>query len=119
MVDMINITKLVNELLIAGLPVCSVRATGLPVADYTRVLTAAEAVTAAAVIAAHDPDDRLDNIRIERDRRLTLSDWSQVVDSPLSEATRLLWQAYRQQLRDLPTNILDLGSPIWPIAPGG
>ena len=52
---MINITKLVNELLSAGLPVCSVRATGLPVADYTRALTAAEQVTAAAVIAAHDP----------------------------------------------------------------
>ena len=55
MVDMINITKLVNELLAAGLPVCSVRETGLPVADYTRALTAAEQVTAAAVIAAHDP----------------------------------------------------------------
>ena len=55
MVDMINITKLVNELLIAGLPVCSVREAGLPVADYTRALTAAEQVTAAAVIAAHDP----------------------------------------------------------------
>ena len=51
----INPTKLINELLSAGLPVCSVRETGLPVADYTRALTAAEQVTAAAVIAAHDP----------------------------------------------------------------
>jgi len=112
-----NVSKLHAELAGAGLPVRSVGGDG-DIA-YSRALTAAEQVTAAAVIAAHDPDDRLDNIRIERDRRLTLSDWSQVVDSPLSEATRLLWQAYRQQLRDLPTNILDLGSPIWPIAPGG
>ena len=51
----INPTKLINELLSAGLSVCSVRATGLPVADYTRSLTAAEQVTAAAVIAGHDP----------------------------------------------------------------
>jgi len=51
----INPAKLVFELLAAGLPTIGARATGLPVADYTRALTAAEQVTAAAVIAAHDP----------------------------------------------------------------
>ena len=56
---MINATKLMVELGNAGLPVCSVREAGLPVADYTRALTAAEKVTEAAVIAAHDPTEIL------------------------------------------------------------
>ena len=55
----INPAKLVFELLAAGLPTIGARATGLPVADYTRALTAAEQVTAAAVIAAHDPTEIL------------------------------------------------------------
>ena len=51
-----NIIKLTNELLAAGLPVVSVR-DGLPVADYSRDLTAPEELTAEQVIANHDPVD--------------------------------------------------------------
>lgn len=56
---MINVIKLSRELASAGLPVCSVRETGLPVADYTRTLTAEEIAEADAIIAAHDPTELL------------------------------------------------------------
>ena len=53
----INATKLHQELATAGLPVRSVGSDGQ--FAYSRALTAAEAVTAAAVIAAHDPTEIL------------------------------------------------------------
>lgn len=52
---MVNIQKLMKELCDAGIPVCSVRETGIPVADYTRTLSDSEIDEANAIIAAHDP----------------------------------------------------------------
>lgn len=53
-------------------------------------------------------------VRATRDRLLSLCDWTQLPDVP--QATRTVWTAYRQELRDItlqtdPTNI------IWPIKP--
>lgn len=39
-------------------------------------------------------------IKLERDRRLVASDWTQLPDVP--QTTRDLWESYRQALRDLP-----------------
>lgn len=39
--------------------------------------------------------------RHRRDSKLTQSDWTQGVDSPLSDAKKTEWAAWRQQLRDL------------------
>lgn len=56
-------------------------------------------------------------IRAQRDRLLTETDWTQVLDAPISTACREAFRAYRQQLRDVtaqegfPTNV------VWPIAP--
>lgn len=51
---------------------------------------------------------RTDNIlQIVRDLRnslLTESDWTQAVDSPLSDTKKAEWATYRQTLRDLPAN---------------
>lgn len=41
-------------------------------------------------------------IRAERNRRLRMSDWTQIPDSAISAEKRAQWAVYRQQLRDLP-----------------
>ena len=42
-------------------------------------------------------------LRIYRDTRLALSDWTQMPDSPLSDEKKQAWANYRQALRDLPS----------------
>ena len=44
------------------------------------------------------------NIRAERDRLLTESDWTQANDTPLSDADVAKWKTYRTSLRDLPSD---------------
>lgn len=55
----------------------------------------------------------LELLRVERDRRLTASDWTQVADAPVDQAA---WAVYRQALRDLPETA-DLADPVWPEPP--
>lgn len=62
--------------------------------------------------------------RRARDYKLLESDWTQLVDSPLTEEQKELWAIYRQQLRDLPDIIEDPeplvndpNHPSWPIPP--
>ena len=61
-------------------------------------------------------------LRIERDRRIVLTDWRSGKDVTLSTA----WRTYRQALRDLPASAspsldsnyeLDLTSVTWPTEP--
>jgi hypothetical protein len=60
---------------------------------------------------------------MKQKRRLELidCDWTQGVDSPLSDSKKAEWQTYRQQLRDLPSNyssaITDRDSISWPTKP--
>tara|TARA_B100000131_G_C17847377_1_gene504423 strand:+ start:233 stop:664 length:432 start_codon:yes stop_codon:yes gene_type:complete len=44
----------------------------------------------------------IESILIERNQKLTESDWTRVDDNGLSEEKRELWRVYRQALRDLP-----------------
>ena len=44
------------------------------------------------------------NIRIERERLLVESDWTQANDTPLSDADVAKWKTYRTSLRDLPSD---------------
>lgn len=56
-------------------------------------------------------------IRTERDRLLRDSDWTQLADSTLDETALVLWQSYRQALRDVPQQT---GFPFavhWPTRP--
>lgn len=64
--------------------------------------------------------------RLERNRRLTESDWTQSNDSPLTSDKKTEWATYRQALRDLPTSStpelgamgeLLLSSVTWPTKP--
>tara|TARA_R110001606_G_scaffold6149_2_gene27723 strand:- start:4501 stop:4887 length:387 start_codon:yes stop_codon:yes gene_type:complete len=57
----------------------------------------------------------------KRNLLLAQSDWTQAIDSPLTDAKKSQWQTYRQTLRDLPTNyvgdITDRDSVEWPTQP--
>lgn len=54
-------------------------------------------------------------VRAERDRRLAASDWTQLPDVP--QATKDLWAAYRQALRDITEQAGFPQNVTWPTAP--
>ncbi len=56
----------------------------------------------------------LNALRAERVERLAACDWTQLPDVP--EPTRMAWQTYRQELRDLPAST-DPFNPAWPSPP--
>lgn len=58
---------------------------------------------------------KLDQLRVERDKKLAESDWTQQLDVP--EATRLAWQPYRQTLRDITNTYTSLDDVVWPEKP--
>jgi len=61
---------------------------------------------------------KLSVIRSKRDELLATSDWTQFIDSPLTDEKKKDWQTYRQALRDMPDKgCTDLDNPIWPIKP--
>ena len=60
-------------------------------------------------------------MRERRSKLLTSSDWTQGVDSPLSDSKKAEWQTYRQALRDLPDSYTDgisnRDDVVWPTQP--
>ena len=44
----------------------------------------------------------IERMKDQRNLLLMQSDWTQVVDSPLSDSKKAEWATYRQQLRDFP-----------------
>ena len=72
------------------------------------------------VAAAHvaTTDELLAALRKKRDRLLAASDFTQLSDSPLTDAERTAWAAYRETLRNLPaTFAADPASVQWPTQP--
>jgi len=68
--------------------------------------------------------DYWEELRIHRDYRLTECDWTQLPDNGLTDAQRIEWQTYRQELRDLTDVVtdpkplvLDPNHPDWPVKP--
>lgn len=57
--------------------------------------------------------------RERRNGLLIASDWTQAVDAPISDAKKAEWATYRQQLRDLLSNIDDVeyADIVWPTPP--
>jgi hypothetical protein len=60
-----------------------------------------------------------DYIRSKRANLLRNSDWTQMPDSPLSEAKRAEWAVYRQALRDMPDTqqVNTVEEIVWPTRP--
>lgn len=60
-------------------------------------------------------------VRNIRNYNLQQSDWTQVVDAPLTSEEKALWATYRQQLRDMPATSAQattFDEIIWPSRPG-
>lgn len=55
-------------------------------------------------------------VRDERNKKLLLSDWTQLSDAPITSEQKIAWTIYRQQLRDFPA-VVDLGNIVWPQEP--
>ena len=73
-------------------------------------------------IASLDAAEPMRLLRLERDKRIALTDWRASSDLTMSDA----WKTYRQALRDLPASAspsldsdydLDLTSVTWPTEP--
>lgn len=58
-------------------------------------------------------------IRKERNRRLEVSDWTQLGDSPLDADGKLVWQLYRETLRMIPDQAGFPWNVNWPPSPSG
>jgi len=64
--------------------------------------------------------DTLTNLKIQRTALLYSSDWSQLVDAPISDSKKAEWVTYRQALRDIPENntgATSLTDIVWPTEP--
>jgi len=67
--------------------------------------------------SAENLNDNWSLVREERNDKLSKSDWTQLADSPLTDAEKLNWRTYRQALRDI-TNQSDSSNVTWPQEPG-
>lgn len=57
-------------------------------------------------------------IRGKRNALLARTDWTQLLDAPLTAEQKLAWQTYRQQLRDIIQTITrENPIPTWPTPP--
>jgi Flp pilus assembly protein CpaB len=78
-------------------------------------LTAEEEAELAARAEAGDLD--LSRVRSERDGQLRGTDWTQLGDAALGDHTAEDWQAYRQDLRDVPQTYSRVSEVVWPTPP--
>jgi hypothetical protein len=67
----------------------------------------------ADAIVAKDAE-QAKNMREQRNQKLKDSDWSQVADAPVDKA---VWAAYRQALRDVPSQAGFPWEVTWPTTP--
>ena len=74
-----------------------------------------ELVNAAMSSEPPDPDQNIATyVRHVRTLLLSLTDWTQLGDAPLTADQRAVWATYRQALRDMPA----AGAVQWPSIPG-
>ena len=66
---------------------------------------------------AENPEAVKESLRLERNRLLAGSDWTQLIDSPLDEIARDAWAVYRKDLRDLTDNVDENGEVEFPVQP--
>lgn len=59
-------------------------------------------------------DEIAAEIRKKRNAKLTLCDWTQVIDAPVDQAA---WATYRQALRDIPEQEGFPETVVWPTQP--
>ena len=60
---------------------------------------------------------RVSQMRMFRDSLLAQSDWTQLPDSPLTDAKKTEWATYRQALRDFPSDWVPSNTANFPDKP--
>lgn len=94
--------------------------TGIAQGNVWMVPDVEQGVLDAALAAYDDGSTKLaiqwGAIRLERNAKLTITDWTQYADSPLTDADKATWATYRQALRDI-TLQSDPFDITWPTAP--
>ena len=78
-------------------------------------LTAEEEAELEARAEAADLD--MNHVRSQRNGMLAAADWTQLGDASLGDHTAEDWQAYRQDLRDLPQTYSRVSEVVWPRPP--
>ena len=56
-------------------------------------------------------------VRMERNAKLSQTDWTQIADASLGAHTAEEWATYRQELRDLPSKHSKVSEVVWPTPP--
>lgn len=62
-------------------------------------------------------EKKMKMIKVHRGQLLTICDWTQLPDAPLTDNERLAWQQYRQALRDLPQTYPNPDDVVFPEQP--
>ena len=111
----VSFPKVMTDEIFAQFGVVRVTSTPRPEYDHTKEFNVtAEQVNGAWVekwvatdVSAEEiaqrTENQANNVRSERNQKLSQSDWTQVADSPLTDAKKAEWATYRQALRDLPS----------------
>lgn len=92
--------------------------------EYFEVITDAKTgkqtirpYTASEIAALRPSTEKLmADIRTMRNKLLSESDWTQVLDAPVDQ---VLWATYRQELRDVTQQTGFPEGVVWPTAPAG
>ena len=58
--------------------------------------------------------DQANNVRAERNQKISDCDWTQLPDAPVDSA---VWSVYRQSLRDIPSQAGFPWNVVWPTQP--
>jgi pyruvoyl-dependent arginine decarboxylase (PvlArgDC) len=118
--------KVLDDATLAQFNVVRVASTPRPEYDHTKDFNVtAEQVNGAWVekwvatdVSAEEIANRTanqaSNVRGERDQKLSASDWTQVADAPVNQAS---WATYRQALRDVPAQAGFPWAVTWPTQP--
>lgn len=60
---------------------------------------------------------RWDKVRIKRNKLLAVCDWTQLIDCPLDAGQKSAWSTYRQELRNVPQQLVEPENVTWPTQP--
>jgi hypothetical protein len=122
----VSFPKVLDDATLARFSVVRVASTPRPEYDYTKDFNVTVeqvdgawvekwiATDVSAEEIASRTADEANNIRAERDQRLSASDWTQVADAPVNQAS---WATYRQALRDMPAQAGFPWNVTWPSKP--
>lgn len=66
---------------------------------------------------AERTDNKANEVRMQRNAMISSSDWTQLDDTPITNAKKLAWATYRQALRDIPAQAGFPWEVSWPTQP--